>query len=154
MRCRSSVRFVSSLGVIALCLAPAAAAKFSVSLSVSTTHPHVGQTVEVVIRTGEPTMGACRMRLAAIAPGASRQTALDALINGGTTTMGTTGPVFHRLRATPNLGLAVLTRRTSAVTWRADIRFPHGGAWQLVVPNWCEPGYASPLPAVRALVVR
>jgi hypothetical protein len=154
MRCRSSVRFASILGVIALCLAPAAAAKFRVSLSVSTTHPRVGQTVEVVIRTGEPTTRGCRMRLAAIAPGANRQTALDALVNGGTTTMATTGPMFHRVRATPKLGFVATTLRTSAVAWQADVRFPRPGAWQLVVPNWCAPGYASPLPAVRVLVVR
>jgi hypothetical protein len=34
------------------------------------------------------------------------------------------------------------------------VSFPRRGRWQLIVPNWCAPGYASPLPAVRVVTVR
>ena len=94
------------------------------------------------------------MRLAAIAPGADRQTALDALINGGTEIDGPSGPMQHALRVTPQLGFRVATLRTTATTWRATLRFPRSGRWLLVVPNWCAPGYASPLPAIRIVSVR
>jgi hypothetical protein len=144
---------VFALAGLACWLAPGAAAKFRVALSVSSPHPRAGAAVEVVIRTGDVGTGSCRMRLVAIAPGADRQTALDALVNGGTTVSGPSGPMSHRLRATARLGLRIATRRTGATTWRAVGRFPRPGRWQLVVPNWCAPGYAMPQPAVRVVTV-
>ena len=75
------------LAGLAIWLVPAAAAKFMVSLSVSSSQPRPGDAVQVVIRTGSNGGEACRMRLVAIAPGA-KGTALDALINGGIETEG------------------------------------------------------------------
>jgi hypothetical protein len=150
------VRFavvVFALTGLAFWLAAGAAAKFHVALSVSSSHPRVGMAVKVVIRTGDTGKGACRMRLVAIAPSADRQTALDALINGGTTVSGPSGPMWHPLEATPELGLRVGTRRTGATTWRATVRFPRAGRWQLVVPNWCAAGYATPSPAASVVTV-
>lgn len=154
---KSGVRFttlVAMLAGLAIWLVPAATAKFMVSLSVSSSQPRIGDAVQVVIRTGSNGGEACRMRLVAIAPGANRQTALDALINGSTETDGPSGPMQHRLNPTLQLGLRIATLRTAATAWRATVHFPRAGKWQLVVPNWCASGYASPLPAVRIVTVR
>lgn len=142
-----------ALAGLAFWLAPGAAAKFHVALSVSPSQPRVGVPVAVAIRTGDTGTGACRMRLVALAPGADRQTALDALVNGGATVSGPSGPMWHRVRTTPRLGLRIATRRTGQTAWRATVRFPRAGRWELVVPNWCAPGYAMPQPAVRVVTV-
>jgi hypothetical protein len=81
-------------------------------------------------------------------PGIDRYHALDAFMNGPF------GSTFHRLGATPRLGFLAHLRRSSATSWRATVKFPRVGRWQLIVPNWCAPGYASPLPAVRIITVR
>lgn len=93
------------------------------------------------------------MRLVAIAPGADRQKALDALVNGTMGVMGANGTIVVRLYATAKLGLRVATHRAGTTVWRATFRFPRPGKWELVVPNWCAPGYASPLPAARFVTV-
>jgi len=94
------------------------------------------------------------MRLVAIAPGVDREKALDAFINGGYGVQATTGPSFHRLRPTSRLGFLLHPHRSSASTWTATATFPRRGRWQVVVPNWCAEGYASPLPALRIVRVQ
>ena len=64
------------------------------------------------------------------------------------------GTTVHRLRATPRLGFLAHMRRSSGPSWRATVEFPRAGDWQLIVPNWCAAGYATPLPAVRVVTVR
>jgi hypothetical protein len=153
----SSVRFAIALALLlglAAWFALGAAAKFELRLSVSQTRPHVGQPISVVIRTGPVGAGTCRMRLVAVAPGVDRYHALDAFILGGYTVGGPFGSTFHRLRPTPRLGFLAHLRRSSLTSWRAAVKFPRRGRWQLIVPNWCAPGYASPLPAVRIVTVR
>ena len=137
----------------ALVVAPAAAAKFAVRLNVPA-HVRVRQPVAVVVRTGDIGGGACRMRVVAIAPGADERKALAALVDGSIGVMTSTGLVVRRLRVTPAIGLRVALRRTGATAWRGTTRFPRAGRWKLVVPNWCAPGYATPSPAVRVVVVR
>lgn len=138
---------------LSLWLAVGAAAKYGLRLSVSQSHPHTGDPVSVLIRTGPVGTGACRMRLVAVAPEVDRYHALDAFIIGGYSVDGPFGSTFHPLRATPRLGFLAHTRRTSPTSWRATVKFPRRGRWQLIVPNWCAPGYATPLPAVRAITV-
>jgi hypothetical protein len=153
----SGVRFAILLTMLvglSLWLALGAAAKFGLRLSVSQSQPHTGQPVSVLIRTGPVGTEACRMRLLAVAPGVNRYHALDAFILGGYTVGGPFGSTFHPLRATRRLGFLAHTRRTSPTSWRATVSFPRRGRWQLIVPNWCAPGYASPLPAVRVVTVR
>ncbi len=145
--------FLTALAGIGFWLAPGAAAKFSVALSLSSSKPQVGQAVQVAIRTGSTGSEACRMRLVAIAPGADRQKALDALVNGKMGVMSTSGTIVVRLYATSKLGLRVATHRVSSTLWWATVRFPRTGKWEVVVPNWCAPGYASPLPAARFVTV-
>jgi hypothetical protein len=156
-RCRRVVRFLAMLAVVAALsswLALSASAKFGLRLSVSESQPQVGQPVSVVIRTGPVGSGVCRMRLVAVAPGINREHALDALVLGGYAVNGPFGTTVHRLRATPRLGFLAQMRRSSATSWRSTVRFPRVGNWQLIVPNWCAPGYASPLPAVRVITVQ
>jgi hypothetical protein len=151
------VRFATLSAILvalSLWLAVGAAAKFGVRLSVSPSQPRIGQRVSVLIRTGPVGTGACRMRLLAVAPGIDRYHALDAFIIGGYSVNGPFGSTFHRLRVTPSLGFLAYTRRSSATSWRATVKFPRGGRWQLIVPNWCAAGYALPLPAVRIDTVR
>ena len=148
------MRSVAWVAVVALVAAGSAEAKFNVSVRFAPQRPRVGQPVQVVIRAAEPQDRNCRMRLVAVAPGINRYHALDALIIGGRTVMGPTGPSFHRLRATPRLGFLAYTQRSSSTTWRATVKFPRSGRWQLIVPNWCAPGYAGTPPAARAVSVR
>lgn len=154
---RTVLRFAALSVVLvglSLWLALGASAKFGLQLSVSRSQPRVGQPVSVLIRTGPVGTGACRMRLVAVAPGINRDHALDAFILGGYAVGGPFGMTVHRLRATPRLGFLAHMRRSSATSWRGTVRFPRRGRWQLIVPNWCAPGYASPLPAVRVITVR
>jgi hypothetical protein len=153
----SGMRFATLLATLvglSLWLALGAAAKFGLQLSVSQSHAHIGQPISALIRTGPVGTGACRMRLVAVAPGIDRYHALDAFINGGYGVMGPSGFSFRRLRATPRLGFLAKTRRSSPTSWRATVKFPRRGRWQLIVPNWCAPGYAIPPPAVRIVTVR
>ena len=148
------MRSVTLLVIVALVAAGSAEAKFSVSVRFAPQKPRVGQPVRVVIRAAETQDQNCRMRLVVVAPGVDRYYALDALIIGGRTIMGPTGPSFHRLRATPRLGFLAHTERSSSTTWRATVKFPRSGRWQLIVPNWCAPGYAGTPPAARVISVR
>ena len=154
---RSSVRFVMVLAILlglSLTFALGAGAKFGIQLKVSRSQPRIGQPVSILIRTEPLGTETCRMRLVAVAPGVNRYHALDAFIIGGYSVMGPFGSTFHRLRPTPRLGFLAHLRRSSPTTWRATVKFPRAGRWQLVVPNWCAPGYASPPPAVRIVTVR
>lgn len=147
------VTLVAVLVALSLWLALDAAAKFKVLLSISTSQPRVGQVVSVLLRTGPVGSGPCRMRLLAVAPGIDRQRALDAFIIGGSAVMGPQGSSFHRERRTGRLGFLARMQRSSATSWHAAVKFPRSGRWQLIVPNWCAPGYASPLPADRTVTV-
>ena len=148
------VALVAVVALIAAGSAAAKSAKFDVSRRVGPGKPRVGERVRIVIRASDAQGAGCGMRLVAVAPGIDRYRALDALIIGGYTVMGPTGPSFHRLRATPRLGFLARTERSSPTTWRAIVTFPRAGRWQLVVPNWCAEGYAAHPPVVRVLSVR
>ena len=148
--------FVLAVVVVLVAASGAAAkpAKFGVSLRVAPVAPRSGEWARVVIRASEAQDAGCRLRLVAVAPGVDRYRALDAFVIGGYTVSGPTGPSFHRLRATPRLGFLAPTKRSGPTAWRAKIKFPRSGRWQLVVPNWCAEGYAAGPPAVRAVSVR
>jgi hypothetical protein len=140
--------------VVLFVAASPASAKFKVSLSADPRVPAVGEPVQVAIRTATPQEPSCRMRLLAVAPGVDRSIALAAFITGGTSIMGISGPTFRRIEPTPRMGSLVGLRRMSLTAWRATVRFTRLGGWQLVVPNWCAPGYASRPPALLRVSVR
>ena len=115
---------------VALALAPAAAAKYRISLTLSTQQPRVGQLVLVSLRTDVPAGQAGTLRLVAVPPGMTIYAALRA-------------EERHRL---PLVGIGD--------RWAANVRFSRPGSWRLVVPNWGAPGYAIPPPVVRVVRVR
>ena len=147
------MRAVVTVAVLALCIAPAANAKFKVGLFLSNDEPTVRELLRATIHADVRAREDCRMRLLAVAPGADKSKALAAFINGGISIIGPSGPTFRRIRPTPRLGFLVPLARTGPKMWRATIHFPRVGRWRLVVPNWCAPGYASPLPVERAVTV-
>lgn len=155
--CMRVVRFVAMLALAAglsSWLAPGAAAKFGVRLLVSPSQPRVGRPVSILIRTGPVGAELCRMQLLAVAPGIDRFKALDPLLSGGYAVGGPQGSSFHRLRTTSRFGFRQRMQRSGPAEWNATVRFPRAGDWHVIVPNWCAPGWASPLPADRKITVR
>jgi hypothetical protein len=138
--------------LVGLCVVPAASAKFEVSLFVSNRAPAPHQSLQVLIQTEVPQGAECNMRLLAVAPGVDVGRAVQAFIVGGVSVLGLGAPSFKPIRPTPRMGFLVAMRRTSPTTWRATTRFPRAGRWQLIVPNWCAPGYTSGV-AARTLTV-
>jgi hypothetical protein len=135
-------------------LALGAAAKFGVRLLLSPSQPRVGQAVSILIRTGPVGTGSCRMQFLAVAPGINRFKALDPLLSGAYAVGGPQGSSVHRLRTTSRFGFRQRMQRSTPTEWKATVKFPRAGEWHLIVPNWCAPGWASPLPADRKVTVR
>ena len=135
------VFLVAVTAVVVASFAASAEAKFGVTLGVTPAHPQAGQPVHLLIRIGEAQPATCKMRLLVVAPGVDPQKALDAFVGGP-------------IHAAPSLGFLASTHRSSPTLWRATVTFTRKGRWHLIVPNWCAPGYASPLPASRIISVR
>jgi hypothetical protein len=111
----------------ALLNAPSAEAKFSISLAVAPTPLWAKQPARVTIRTGIVLPREHGLRLQAVGPGVVRYET-----------------TFFDVRL----------RRTGPKTFKATVRFPRGGRWRLIVPNWGAPGSAVPPPVDRAVRVR
>jgi hypothetical protein len=111
----------------ALLGAPSAEAKFRISLTVEPAHVWAKQPARVTTRTGIVLPREHGLRLQALGPG---------IVRYETT--------FFEVRL----------RRTGPKTYKASVRFPRGGRWRLIVPNWGAPGSASPPPVDRALRVQ
>lgn len=121
-------RTLLSLAVAAgLLSAPSAEAKFSISLAVDPAHLWAKKLARVTIRTGIVLPREHGLRLQAVGPG---------IVRYETT--------FFDVRL----------RRTGPKTYKATVRFPRGGRWRLIVPNWGAPGSAVPPPVDRAVQVR
>ncbi|HEU0248166.1 MAG TPA: hypothetical protein VFR38_13875 [Gaiellaceae bacterium] len=148
------MRTIATVALIALCVVPAATAKYEIWLFVSNHAPAPHQSVRVLMRTEVPEDSSCSMRLLAVAPGIDEGRALQAFIAGGVSVIGPTGPTFKTIRPTPRMGFLVAMTRTGPKTWRATTRFPRVGRWRLLVPNWCAPGFTWPPPAARTVAVR
>jgi hypothetical protein len=114
----------------ALALAPAATAKYRITLALSAQQPRVSQLVVVRIGVDVPPSQAGTLRLVLVPPRVGIYTALR-------------DEAHYRVP---------LVR--SGTGWRAVVRFTRRGTWQLVVPNWGAPGYAIPPPVIRAVRVR
>jgi hypothetical protein len=72
----------------------------------------------------------------------ARDHGLDLHVVGPGRTRGDTGVLYPRLR------------RTGPKEFRATVRFPRGGTWRLIVPNWNDQGSTSPPPVARTVKVR
>jgi len=111
----------------ALVSAPSADAKFSISLAVEPGPLWAKRPARVTLRTGIVLPQKHGLRLQAVGPGVVRY-----------------DTTFFDVRL----------RRTGLKTYRATVRFPRGGRWRLIVPNWGAPGSAVPPPVDRAVRVR
>lgn len=115
------------MAALALATAPAAEAKFSITLTVKPKHVWAKQPARVIVRTGIVLPRDHGLRLDVV--GAWHPTY---------------GNAFFEARL----------HRIGPKTFRAIVRFPRGGRWRLIVPNWGAPGSASPPPVDHAVRVR
>lgn len=119
---------IGVVALVAVCAqqAIAAAAKVTITLTVSNGSPHTGENVRVVLRSDLPLAEArtARMRVLSLPPGTE---------------------LYAALRDEKPF-LLTLTRRGS--TWYARTQFARKGTWRLVVPNFGAPGFAVPPPIV------
>ena len=148
------VRIVFVALAAGLAIVPMATAKFGISLSLSQAQPRVNVPVRAELRADDSVRGRCAMSLIAVDPRSNVTKALDAFVNGSVTIIGTSSVTIRNIRSYPRIGFVVLMKRSGPRTWRAQIRFPRSGRWHLIVPNWCAPGYAAPLPIDRIVRVR
>ena len=111
----------------ALVSVPSAGAKFSMSLTVEPAQPWVKQPARVIVRTGITLARDHGLQLHVVGPGRARYE---------------TAVFYFRLR------------RIGPRAFGATVRFPRGGSWRLIVPNWNEHGSTSPPPAERRVRVR
>jgi hypothetical protein len=113
--------------VVAGAAATSAEAKFGMTLTVQPNPLWAKQPATVVVRTG--------IVLA-------RDHGLDLHVVGQGRTRGETRIFYPRLR------------RTGPKEFTAIVRFPRGGTWRLIVPNWNDQGSTSPPPVARKVTVR
>lgn len=106
---------------------PSAGAKFSISLNVEPAQPWVKRPARVVARTGITLPKDHGLQLHVVGPGRARYE---------------TAVFYFRLR------------RIGPRAFGATVRFPRGGSWRLIVPNWNDQGSTSPPPAERRVRVR
>jgi hypothetical protein len=140
---------------VALVLASGASAKFGMSLSLSGATPRVHEPVRATILAETRVGTRCDMRLVAVPPGVGTYESLAALESRQAHWVdGPNGPVVRYVPLEPRFGFLARIVRTGPKTWRATMRFPRRGTWRLVIPNWCAPGYATPPPVARSVVVR
>ena len=113
-------------GVALLSAAPAEA-KFRITLTVEPAHVWAKQPARILIHTSRVLARKHGLRLNVVGPYYAS----------------TGNPYFE-----PRL------RRTGPKTYTATVRFPRGGLWRLIVPNWGAPGSASPPPVDRRVRVQ
>jgi hypothetical protein len=111
----------------ALVSAPSAGAKFSISLTVEPGQPWVKHPARVIARTGITLPRDHGLQLHVVGPGRTRYD---------------TAVLYFRLR------------RIGPRAFGTTVRFPRGGRWRLIVPNWNAAGSTYPPPAERKVRVR
>jgi hypothetical protein len=115
-----------SVALVTGLTAASAEAKFSISLTVEPKQLWAKQPARVIARTGI-TLPKHGLRLHVVGRGRA----------GYDTTV-----LYFRLR------------RIAPRAFRATVRFPRGGRWRLIVPNWNAHGSTSPRPAERTVRVQ
>jgi hypothetical protein len=112
---------------LAVAVAPAAEAKFTLSMTVKPAQVWAKQPARVIVRTGITLPQSHGLRLHVVGPGNARYD---------------TAVLYYRLR------------RIGPRAFAASIRFPRGGRWRLIVPNWSAQGSAYPPPVDHAVSVQ
>lgn len=115
------------MALLALAVTPAAEAKFRMSLTVEPTPVWAKQPARVIVRTDVVLPREHRLPLNVVGPW---------------------HPRYGNLFFEPRL------RRIGPKAFAATVRFPRGGRWRLIVPNWGPNGSASPPPIDQAVKVR
>lgn len=141
--CRGNVKTKVLFGVaaLALCLAPVSSAKFKMWLTVRDSTPRTGQAVGVVLRAGQNLD--YNLKLIAVAPGKSVREVVGSV----------TGDASRPHARIPRDGFAVPVTRVAPNSWRALVKFPRPGRWQLVILSGAAEGFTIPPPAVQIVVV-
>jgi hypothetical protein len=121
------MRKVVVVAVLVLAAAPTAEAKFSISLTVKPAQVWAKQPARVIVRTDIVLPRDHVLPLNVVGPSHPRY-----------------GNVFFEPRL----------RRIGPKAFAATVRFPRGGRWRIIVPNWGPNGSASPPPVDRAVKVR
>ena len=111
----------------ALLGAPSAEAKFRITLEVEPAQVWAKKPARVVMRTSVVLPAGWRLPLNVV---------------------GAWHPKYGNAFFEPRL------RRVGPKLFAATVRFPRGGLWRLIVPNWGPNGSASPPPVDRAVRVR
>ena len=127
--------------LIALCLAPIASAKFKMWLTIADTTPRTGQPVRVVLHAERDLD--YNLKLIAVAPGKSWYDVVGRV----------TGDSSRSRASIPHDGFAVPVTRIGPNRWRAFVKFPRPGRWQLIIPNGAPVGFMIPPPVVATVVV-
>src|SRR5262245_41589560 len=112
------------------------------TLAFGDSSPAVGQPITIVLQTEQVIPEDGGMKLAAVAPGRSIVDVVGVVMGSRVANA-----------ALPRDGFGISLQRVEPHRWRAFVRFPKAGAWQVVVPNWGPVGYAIPPPVVRQLHV-
>ena len=107
--------------VLALSFAPAANAKFRMSLTVGDSTPRVGQPITVVLRSERELD--YDLKLIAVAPGKSWYDVVGRV----------TGDSRLAKAQIPRDGFGVAVTRTAGGRWRAFVSFPRPGRWRLII---------------------
>ncbi len=113
------------------------------TLAFGDSSPAVGQPITVVLQTEGVLSEARGMQLVAVAPGRPMYDVIGVV----------TGASHIAQADIPRDGFGIELERVAPHRWRAFVRFPRPGRWQIVVPNWGPVGYAIPPPVVRQLRV-
>jgi hypothetical protein len=124
------------VALLALVVAPAAAAKGRIAIRISDTTPRVGQAFTVDVRAGWRVPANDWLRLIAVAPGKSWFDVVGRV----------TGDSSTARADIPHDGFEIHMRRLAPSRWRAVVRLPRPGRWRLVVPNGTHVGFMLPPP--------
>lgn len=115
------------MALLALAVTPPAEAKFRMSLTVEPTPVWAKHPARVIVRTDVVLPREHRLPLNVVGPW---------------------HPRYGNLFFEPRL------RRIGPKAFAATVRFPRGGRWRLIVPNWGPNGSALPPPIDQAVKVR
>jgi hypothetical protein len=121
------MKLVALVTGLLLVAAPAADAKFRISLTVEPAQLWAKRPARVIVRTGTVLRPDHGLQLHVVGPGPARYD---------------TAVFYFSLR------------RIGPRAFGATVRFPRGGRWRLIVPNWNAEGSTSPPPAERTVRVR
>jgi hypothetical protein len=133
------LRLLALACLVASVAAPAAVAKYRLTMSIGDSTPRVGSRVTVLVHTERALPADDFIRLIAVAPG-----------KGWYDVVGTvTGDSSLAHARIPHDGFEVRLVRVAPTRWRAVVQFPRPGRWRLVVPNGTKSGFMIPPPLMR-----